>query len=247
MIDQHEGDSQGIKESKGIRPEEYLKILLSLSEGVFHDFKNTLAIISGLAQLSLTEVISEEVRNNLKIINESTFECRDAIDRFYGFINGYSIKDKKANSLRHILFGILDMVKYELNSVDSNGHHIDTNLNISTNGNVYGNEYELKQGILNIVLNAIQSMENKGGILDINLYEEERYIVLEVADTGTGISQEDLENIFEPEFTTKGNRGTGLGLVISKDIIEEHQGEIYIETKIGKGTKFIIKIPTYSS
>lgn len=88
-------ESRWIKDPKDMRPEEYLKILVNLSEGVFHDFKNTLAIISGLSQLSLSKVESKEVRDNLKIINESTFECRDAIDRFYGFINGYNIRDKK--------------------------------------------------------------------------------------------------------------------------------------------------------
>lgn len=155
---------RGMENTEDIRPEEYLKILVNLSEGIFHDFKNKLAIISGLAQLSLVEAESKEVKENLEIITQSTFECRDAIDRFYEFIKGYSIRDKKVNSLRHILFSILDMVKFELNAVNNNGHHVETNLNINTIGQIYGNEYELKQGILNIVLNAIQSMQNKGGI-----------------------------------------------------------------------------------
>ena len=228
-----------------MRPEEYLKILVNLSEGVFHDFKNTLAIISGLAQLSQTKVESGEVKENLIIINESTFECRDAIDRFYGFINGYSIKEKKENSLRHILFSILDMVKYELNAVNNKGHHIETNLKINTIGIIYGNEYELKQALLNIVLNAIQSMESTGGFLGIKLCETHESIILEVKDSGVGISEENIEKIFEPKFTTKGNKGTGLGLIISQNIIEENGGEIFVESKIGIGTKFTIKFPLY--
>ncbi|OLS01852.1 sensor protein ZraS [Tissierella creatinophila DSM 6911] len=232
-----------IKDTRDMMPEEYLKILVNLSEGIFHDFKNTLAIISGLSQLSASKVDSKEVKDNLKIINESTFECRDAIDRFYGFINGYSVKDKKANSLRHILFTILDMVKYELNSVNTKGHYIETNLTVSTVGQIYGNEYELKQGILNIVLNAIQSMENTGGTLDIRLYEKEDHIILEIEDTGTGIAEENIGKIFEPKFTTKGDKGTGLGLIISKNIMEENDGEISFKSELGKGTKFTIKFP----
>lgn len=234
-----------IKDNTEMRPEEYLKILVNLSEGVFHDFKNTLAIISGLSQLSQSKVESEEVKENLKIINESTFECRDAIDRFYGFINGYGIKDKKENSLRHILFSILDMVKYELNAVNNKGNHIETNLNINTLGKIYGNEYELKQALLNIVLNAIQSMESTGGLLGIKLYEDYDCIILEVQDSGVGISEENMGKIYQPKFTTKGDKGTGLGLIITKNIIEENNGEILVESRIGIGTKFTIKFPLY--
>lgn len=83
--------------------------------------------------------------------------------------------------------------------------------------------------------------------MDISIYEQGKHIVLEIGDTGLGIPEENLERIFEPEFTTKGDKGTGLGLVISKNIIEENDGEISVESKIDVGTKFAIRFPTYSN
>ena len=226
-------------------PEESLKLLLSLSEEIFHDFKNNLSIISGLSQLSIPKVESDDVRNNLRIINEATFECRDAIDRFYETASGYHVKERKENSIRSIIFSVLDMLQYKLNTINNDKVHIETNLNISTPGSIYGNEHELKQSILNIILNGIEAMEKTGGILDINLSQIKDRIFLKIKDTGMGMSKDTLDKIFEFNFTTKGKDGTGLGLVITKNIVEEHDGEIYVKSEDGKGTTFTINLPMY--
>ena len=85
---------------------------------------------------------------------------------------------------------------------------------------------------------------NDGGILSIkSLPDDDEHIKIEIADTGKGISINDLKNIFEPYFTTKAS-GTGLGLAIVHKIIEAHQGEIKVESTIGKGTVFSIFLPT---
>ena len=102
----------------------------------------------------------------------------------------------------------------------------------------------MKQGILNILLNAIDAMDESGGILEVNLYEEDENMVLEIIDTGIGISKENLDKIFLCNFTTKGEKGTGLGLKISKDVFEDHGGKIFVESKLGSGTKFTIILPT---
>lgn len=226
-------------------PEESFKILLNLSEGIFHDFKNSLSVISGLSQLSIPKVESNDIRNNLRLINEATFECRDAIDRFYRSINGYYQKEKKENSIRNIIFSVLDMLKYKINDVNKGKTCIETNLSITTPGLVYGNEYELKQSILNIFLNAIEAMEETGGTLDINLSQVRDRTFLKIKDTGIGMQKDTLDRIFESSFTTKGKKGTGLGLVITKNIVEEHDGEIYVKSEPGRGTSFTINLPMY--
>lgn len=115
------------------------------------------------------------------------------------------------------------------------------------------NGNQLQRVLLNLMINARQAMP-EGGTLAIRLkYDAEtRYLVLTVRDFGCGIAADHLPKIFEPFFSTKagpdesGKGGTGLGLAACKEIIESHQGRIRVESTIGEGTAFIIRIPAAS-
>jgi len=98
---------------------------------------------------------------------------------------------------------------------------------------------QIKEVLLNIIMNAVQAMP-KGGRLTITSLKEDEKVKVLVQDTGTGITKEAQENLFTPFFTTK-NRG--LGLSISKEIIDAHEGKIEIETELDRGTTFIITLP----
>ena len=104
---------------------------------------------------------------------------------------------------------------------------------------------KIKQAFLNLFLNAIDVMPS-GGTLTVstNLRSsgDDLAVLICIKDTGCGICEEDIPHIFEPFFTTK-EKGTGLGLAITYSIIKEHNGEIGIESCIGKGTKFGIVLP----
>jgi len=98
---------------------------------------------------------------------------------------------------------------------------------------------------MNLILNAAQAMDGKGTLTIITeIIEEGRSVRIEIRDTGPGISGDTLERIFEPFFTTKEiGRGTGLGLSIAYGIVERHHGEIWVESELGKGTSFFVKLP----
>ncbi len=108
---------------------------------------------------------------------------------------------------------------------------------------------QLVQVFLNIIINAIQATKEEGknekGNIDIIIEREGKYIFCKIKDDGPGIPDSVKQNIFNPFFTTKDvGEGTGLGLSISHDIIvNKHNGEIIVDSKVGKGTSFIIKIP----
>jgi signal transduction histidine kinase len=110
---------------------------------------------------------------------------------------------------------------------------------------VYVDASQIEQVLVNLFINAIQAMP-KGGDLFISAGHDSETgnLILEVRDTGTGIPQEILPNIFDPFFSTKGTKGTGLGLSVSYGIIREHHGDISVESEEGKGTRFIIKLPS---
>ena len=102
---------------------------------------------------------------------------------------------------------------------------------------------ELSQVFLNLLINAAHAIENRGEIR-LRTFQQERQIVIEVADTGCGMPSENLDRIFEPFFTTKGqDKGTGLGLSISYGIVKKHTGTIEVESKLGVGTLFRITLP----
>ncbi|MBU2455045.1 MAG: PAS domain-containing sensor histidine kinase, partial [Proteobacteria bacterium] len=112
---------------------------------------------------------------------------------------------------------------------------------------IYADADRLKQVLLNLYLNAIQSMDGSG-TLGISLFGEpsSQSVIITVSDTGAGIKKEDLNNIFEPYFTTKLS-GTGLGLAIVHNIIQAHKGKVHVKSELKKGTWFTITLPIRTS
>jgi len=108
---------------------------------------------------------------------------------------------------------------------------------------VMGSVHNLQQVFLNLFLNAIQAMPDKG-TLRIKSFSENRSIKIDISDTGIGIPRENLDKIFEPFFTTKEvGQGTGLGLAVSYGIIKKHRGYIKVDSEMGRGTTFSVVLP----
>lgn len=106
---------------------------------------------------------------------------------------------------------------------------------------------ELNQVFMNLLVNAIQAIEEKGTIT-IRTYAENGYVCVAISDTGKGMPPEMEERIFEPFYTTKEvGEGTGLGLSITYNIVKKHGGEIRVDSQVGKGTTFTVRIPAKPS
>jgi signal transduction histidine kinase len=108
---------------------------------------------------------------------------------------------------------------------------------------------QMKQVFMNLILNAIQAMKDGGSIVvSTRLYAREQagetaqFVQVEIRDTGVGISEDNIEHIFDPFFTNK-DGGSGLGLSISHQIVQEHGGYITVESKLGTGTAFFVNLP----
>ncbi len=109
--------------------------------------------------------------------------------------------------------------------------------------NVIGDAEVLRSVFNNLLINAVQAMEQNRGSLNIVMYEDGGFVKIEVRDTGNGIPEENLNKIFQPYFSTK-ETGTGLGLAIVKKIVEDHSGAIEIQTEVGKGTTVTVRLPS---
>ena len=106
---------------------------------------------------------------------------------------------------------------------------------------ILGDPSQLQQAFLNLFLNAMDAMPT-GGELRVSTHTENGWLTIRIEDTGSGMTKEQLEHIFEPFYTTK-EKGTGLGLAITKRIIEDHKGKIRVTSNSGKGTAFEILLP----
>jgi len=102
---------------------------------------------------------------------------------------------------------------------------------------------QIKQVFLNIILNALQAMGEKGGRLEIRAADKDKFVEVEFTDTGGGIPDSVKKKIFDPLFTTKA-KGVGLGLSVCKTIIEHHEGDIKVKSQVGEGSTFTISLPT---
>lgn len=108
--------------------------------------------------------------------------------------------------------------------------------------NVWGDGEKLRQVLLNVLLNAVQSLEGKPGRVDAEAEVRDDVVVVRIADSGCGIPEEDLERIFSPFYTTK-EKGTGLGLAVCAKIVEGHGGALWAESVVGRGTTVCMRLP----
>jgi len=101
---------------------------------------------------------------------------------------------------------------------------------------------ELLRSLVNILVNAFDAMPN-GGTLSVSLHEHDDHVVIVIADTGIGIHPENLDRVFELYFTTKSERGSGIGLTAAREVVHMHGGSISLESQVGKGSAFTVRLP----
>ncbi len=223
---------------------EYLKTLGELMEGTVHDMNNLLITILGYAQLAMITKDRESTGKSLKIIESTALDGKIIIDRLQHHMRGSTNSLKSLYEFDNIIKTSIEMTEHKFKPC-ALGRKGQLKLIVDLNSNkyIYGNEYELRQSIVNIILNGVDAME-EGGTMTIKTYDNGEQTVLEIADTGHGMDEITVAKLFDPYFSTKGNNGTGLGLNIAKKVFDKHDAEVKVESKIGKGTKFLIYFPT---
>jgi two-component system, sporulation sensor kinase E len=148
-----------------------------------------------------------------------------------------------SDSLEDVWIGTLLHNTYTLLQSEANLKGIQITLSLlGNNPLLIANPNRLKQVLINLARNAMEAMSETGGVLTLSLEICDDHICITVKDSGPGIPEDAVSQIFQPFYTTK-QTGTGLGLYISKQIIEEHNGTIEVESATGVGTAFHIRLP----
>ncbi len=218
-----------------------LAALGKLSAGIAHEIRNPLSSIRGLAQfISGSLSPADERKADLKTIIQEV----DRLNNLVFQILDYA-KVKKLNltsfSFNSLLTEVVELFKQEISD-----KRIEFTLELSPEISlVQADRDQLRQMLMNIIINALQAIPQEGEIkieTEKSVLKEEPAIKLVIEDNGEGIADKDLNQIFDPFFSTRA-QGSGLGLSIVYRIVESHQGEIKVESKVGKGTKFIIFLP----
>lgn len=214
-----------------------------LAAGIAHEVNTPIAGISSYTQMLLKQTSDEDPRKPaLEKIERQTFRAAEIVNGLLNFarMNGSEFSDLDINQLIRDSLSLLDHpMKVGRIQVDS---HFDHSL-----PHVYGNEGKLQQVFINLFLNARDAMPS-GGELKIRTSMNDSMVIVDILDTGVGISEGDIKRIYDPFFTTKTTgKGTGLGLAVTYGIIQEHGGHIFVDSTLGKGTHFRLKLPTHVS
>jgi signal transduction histidine kinase len=230
---------------------EKLKAIGQLASGVAHEIRNPIGIImQGVAYLE--QIISPEAkesRETLSIVKESVQRADKIVISLLDFSRATKL-ELHSEDIDAILENSLSLVKTELKKIEV-VREIQKDL-----PKVLVDKNKLTQVFINLFINAIHAMPEAGKLTirsfvkqleqkrsDDSFEAGEKVLVVEIEDTGMGISDENLKRIFDPFFTTKGpGKGTGLGLSVSQNIIIMHKGRIEIKSQAGKGTRVIITL-----
>jgi len=221
-----------------IRSERLAALGQSVAE-ITHEIKNPLMLIGGFAQQLSRTITDEKGLQKVHIIAREIERLERLLSELRDFYLPSSITVEKVN-IEDLQDDTFSLIKK-----DCHDKAVKVRFDIDDDARfVAGDPNKLKQVLLNLYKNSIDAMEN-GGTLTISAHRSGETVEITVSDDGAGIAEADRKSIFSPFFTTK-NSGTGLGLAVSKRIIDQHQGgSISVESEEGKGTTFTITLPCY--
>jgi len=220
--------------------QERLRALGRMASGIAHDINNALTPATLYAQSLLDHdaSLSDEARSDVALIQQAIGDVTQTVTRIKDF---YRVRDSKAAStpvdIKHLLGQVLEFTRARWADMpQQRGVVIDVRTDYSELiPPVMGVQGEIRDAITNLVLNAVDSMPS-GGILTLRSYGTQHHVTVEVCDTGVGMSAEVRARCLEPFFTTKGERGTGLGLAMVYGMTERHGATVEIDSEPGAGT-----------
>jgi signal transduction histidine kinase len=233
---------------KELAQKERLASLGQASAEFVHDLGNPLTIVWGYVQLLAKKLEQSEKENGttngtsakeINIIEQNVRLCRELLTMWqsYGSVEASPHKPiSVARIVGEIVKGVGPMASQS--AVELHGNICDDPCTL------LGDSVQIMRAIQNVIINAVQASAEKKGSVAVSCTRRDFYVDVRVEDTGCGITQAQLAKIFDPYFTTKQSKsGTGLGLYITRKVIEDHNGSIKVDSTPQVGTTFTIRLP----
>ena len=225
-----------------------LRAVGELAAGVAHNLNNALTVIQGRAQLLLMRSTDEGTAKSLETITRAVADGSQTLRRILDFARRDPARDFVPVDLAELIASSVEIAKPKWqNRSATRAGQITVRVENQGAVHVMGEASELREVVLNLLFNAVDALRDTGGIIETGTRAEIDAACFWVADTGCGMPPEVVERIFEPFYTTKGERGTGLGLSASHGIIARHGGRIMVVSEPGEGTRFEVRLPLYTS
>jgi C4-dicarboxylate-specific signal transduction histidine kinase len=237
-----------------LRETERVYALGVVAASIAHEMKNPMMWVTNslsFAQKELRRLAEQSMQGSLKQqieeIEASLTDTRTGVDRVTDIVRGIEMPTKsdsgalRATDFAEVLRLSLRLVSGELMRCAS------LELDVTCAPKVRASPTKLGQVVLNLIVNAMQAISSRPrsqNVISVRLRVEDAWVVLEVADNGPGIPEDDVGRIFDPFFTSKAGVGTGLGLAISRRIVEEIEGSLIAgrDERLG-GASFIVRLP----
>lgn len=216
----------------------------TLAAGIAHEVGNPLASISSLVQVMLRSENDASLREKLELIKDQVSRISKIIRNLVDFSRP-STYELKLTDVNELLYKSLNIVKVGKKAKDIE-FKTDLNLKLPLVPLIPD---QIEQVFLNILLNAVDAINEKEikkneNIISLGSNIDDNHLTIKISDTGKGMTNKEIDKIFEPFYTTKKEgKGTGLGMWISYGIIKSFEGEIIVESKPGEGSTFLIKLP----
>ncbi|MFZ5515972.1 MAG: PAS domain S-box protein [Candidatus Zhuqueibacterota bacterium] len=237
-----------------LRRSQKMETIGTLAGGIAHDFNNILTPIMGYTDMAISQLsLDHPLREDLKLVLRGAHRAKDLVQQILTFSRQIE-QERKPLHLHLIVKEAIQLLRPSIPSTIQIRQRIR-----STCDPVLADASQIHQVIMNLCTNGYQSMEEKGGVLTIELKQvhldaeavkhsvnlkQKDYAVLTIADTGIGMDGATLERIFDPFFTTKAvDKGTGLGLAVVHGIVRSHHGDVFVESEPGKGSSFRVYLP----
>jgi signal transduction histidine kinase/CheY-like chemotaxis protein len=225
---------------------EKLRTLGQMASGIAHDLNQSLALISGYAQMareSLEErLMSSEAGGQLEVVVSAAQDGAETVRRLLAWTRTAQPAEGTVD-LETLLPEVAQLTAPRWrDATQAEGHPVELRVEVTGPAVVEGSSSTLREALTNLIFNAVDVLAT-GGSVTLRARHSGDEVVVEVADTGPGIPPEVRARIFEPFFTTKGERGTGLGLAQVMAAVEQHHGRVEVETAPGQGTTFRLVFP----
>jgi two-component system NtrC family sensor kinase len=206
-----------------------------IASGVAHEINNPLGGMFNCVQMLEERGNDEEFRKRyLELFKDGLGRIENTVGKLL-WMSRKKQRDPQLVVIKHLLRNVYAFIDYMIKK-----NNIVYKENVEDNIAIVIDPHDMQQIFINLMINAAQSMKD-GGTLSVDAFKRNGQVVLEVTDTGEGIEEENLDEIFNPFYTTKQpGEGTGLGLWLTHEIVENYNGEISVESKKGEGTKFSI-------